>query len=300
MRALIKAARLRTLPLALASIIVGTAIAEFFHGSKWLVTGLATLTAVLLQVLSNYANDYGDFVKGTDTEERSDRALASGDLSLDQMRNALMVAAVLSLAVGIALLYVGFGGFTKSFWLMLGLGLICILAAYSYTAGKRAYGYNALGDVAVFIFFGLVAVSGLAFLHWGDAQYGLGSSLIPASAIGLMAAGVLNVNNIRDIEGDKANSKRTLAVVLGKQGAEWYQFALVNVAVLAMAMFIRSQTGNSGLLMILMLTPYDLHWMKLRKLRNSGEDKMIYNKMLKIHVLLNLLTSLVFAFLLLL
>lgn len=298
LKAFVQAARLRTLPLAIGSIAMGSVVANFFHHQSWTITGLALATAILLQILSNFANDYGDFQKGTDTEHRSDRALASGSLTLAQMKMGLIVTGVLSFVTGIALILVAFETINIKAVVFVLVGLTAIAAAVKYTAGKNAYGYRAFGDAAVFIFFGLVAVLGMYYLHTGEMDYGFYWSIYPASALGLLATGVLNVNNIRDIEGDKANGKNTLAVKLGKQKAEVYQLILVLVSVGLMFWFVRENTGNNGLLLVLFGLLYVLHWLRLKSLENIEANREKYNAMLKFHVLLNLLFVVLVSFLL--
>ena len=288
LKAFVQAARLRTLPLAIGSIAMGSVVANFFHHHSWTITGLALATAILLQILSNFANDYGDFQRGTDTEHRSDRALASGSLSLAHMKMGLIVTGILSFVVGLSLIYMAFENLNIKALIFVLVGLAAIAAAVKYTAGKNAYGYRAYGDAAVFIFFGLVAVLGMYYLQTGQIDYGFYKSIYPAAALGLLATGVLNINNIRDIEGDRANGKNTLAVKLGKQKAEYYQLALVVISVGLLFWFIRSNTGSNGLLVVLYGLLYLVHWLRLKSLENTEENRPKYNAMLKFHVLLNL------------
>lgn len=226
----IAAFRLRTLPLALSSIIFGTALALKVNKFDWWIFGFCIITTVLLQTLSNLANDYGDFVKGTDNDDRvgPKRALQSGVINVQQMKRAVIIFSLLSFISGISLLFISFGLekliYTFSF---LGLGLAAIWAAIGYTAGKNAYGYKALGDVFVFIFFGLVGVLGSCFLFTETLEL---IDILPASACGLFAVGVLNLNNTRDIENDRASGKTTIPVLIGVKWAKIYQGVLIEVA----------------------------------------------------------------------
>lgn len=289
-KAYVQAARLRTLPLAIASIVTGSALAAYFYQHDWVITILALLTAILLQVLSNFANDYGDFTKGTDDHTRPDRALASGSISVGQMRNALIVTSILTLFCGISLLWVSFDSFNYGFITLFVIGLVSIGAAIKYTVGKNPYGYSTLGDLAVFIFFGLVAVLGTYYLQAGKFDHGFFASILPACGIGLLATGVLNINNIRDIEGDKQNGKITLAARLGKKGADIYQLVLNVGGVGLLFVFFQQSTANHGLLVLLVGGLFVFHWVKLRSLHNIPENRPVYNKLLKFHVLLTLLT----------
>lgn len=297
--AFIKAARLRTLPLAIGSIAMGAILSSYFYSHSWAITGLALLTAILLQVLSNFANDYGDFTKGTDDAIRTDRALASGQLTIAQMKIALVVTSIASLLSGIALLYVSFDTLSIPFLAFLLVGLVAIGAAIKYTAGKNPYGYKSWGDVSVFLFFGIVAVLGLYYLHTGEYNSDFWICLIPAISVGLLAAGVLNVNNIRDIHGDQANGKMTLAVKLGKVNAEYYQLLLYIIAIVLLFFFTRTVSESSGLIVLLLLPLYLFHWVALKRLTPDGSERNTYNKLLKLHVFMNLLVVILTALVLL-
>lgn len=229
----IKAARLRTLPLSISGIIMGSFIARWKllqNGETWdwTIFALALLVTLLYQVLSNYANDYGDGVKGTDKNrigEAEQRAVASGKISASQMKNAVILFAVLSLVATFYLLYKAFfPNFIKEFYTFVGLGIACILAAIGYTVGKKPYGYLGLGDIMVFIFFGLVSVCGSYFLFTKTFDWDI---LLPASAIGLLSAAVLNLNNMRDIENDEKSGKKTLALRLGFKNAMIYEMVIL-------------------------------------------------------------------------
>ena len=229
----IKAARLRTLPLSMSGIIMGSFIARWklLEQGKtwdWTIFALALLVTLLYQVLSNFANDYGDGVKGTDQNrigEAEQRAVASGKISAKQMRNAMFLFAFLSLVTTLVLLYKAFfPDFIKEFYTFIGLGVACILAAIGYTVGKKPYGYLGLGDIMVFIFFGLVSVCGSYFLFTKTFDWDM---LLPASAIGLLSAAVLNLNNMRDIENDEKSGKKTLALRLGFKNAMIYEMVIL-------------------------------------------------------------------------
>lgn len=246
----IKAARLRTLPLTLVCIGTGSAAALVYkvyglssfwqccEGFDFVTLGLTVLTALLLQILSNFANDYGDFVKGTDNDARVGpaRALQSGAITQGQMKRALWVLGVMTFASGLGLLWHAFNSLTE--WLIfLGLGLLSILAAITYTVGKNAYGYLGLGDLMVFLFFGLVGVFGTFYLQVGLLDIGMLVALLPAFSVGFFSTGVLNMNNLRDTENDRNSGKITIPVRIGAQATKIYQTVLVLVGLLCTAQY---------------------------------------------------------------
>ena len=240
----IQAARLRTLPLSLSGIIMGAFIARWRLSENggtwdWRIFALALLVTLLYQILSNFANDYGDGVKGTDKNrigEAEQRAVASGKITAIQMRNAVILLSILSFAATVALLYVAFyPSNIREFWIFIGLGVACILAAIGYTVGKKPYGYLGLGDVFVFIFFGLVSVCGSYFLFTKTFDYDI---LIPASAIGMLSMAVLNLNNMRDIVNDELSGKKTFALRLGFKKAMIYEIVLLQLPILLMLAFL--------------------------------------------------------------
>lgn len=238
----IAAARPRTLPLSLASIILGSFLAAADQQFSWLVALLAALTTIFLQILSNFANDYGDAVSGKDTELRVGprRAVATGDISKEAMLRGIVMMSVLSLVCGISLLTIAFANAgPKIFWFFLVLGLLSIAAAIGYTNGKRPYGYAGFGDIAVLIFFGWVGVIGTYFLHTLTFHPIL---FLPATSVGLFATGVLNVNNIRDIETDTMTGKRSIPARMGLLLAIRYHWGLL-IAGMACAVAYSFLTG---------------------------------------------------------
>ncbi len=290
-KAWIRAFRLRTLPLALASVGLGSVLAyghDSFHKDVLIWT---IVTALLLQILSNLANDYGDYVKGTDDDVRADRALASGQISPGQMKTALWTFVLLCLGSGGYLIYLAFGVPDLRSVIFFLTGILAITAALKYTVGKGAYGYNALGDVAVLVFFGWVAVSGTMVLHEGNAD-NIWMSLLPATAFGLLSVGVLNINNIRDIDGDKSNAKITVAVKLGRRTAEQYQMVTILAAFLLGALF-HYYHGELLVSYYALFPVYFWHWLRLRSFDHS--DRPVYNRALKQFVLLNILWVVLFS-----
>lgn len=244
MKKWISAARLRTLPLALSSIIMGAFLAGSVFMFRWNVFGWAILTTVLLQVLSNFANDYGDTKNGADSEDRigPTRAVQSGEITPKQMLNAILLTGLAAFLSGIYLLYLSFGGFSSLYFrIFLVLGLLSILAAYTYTAGKRPYGYMGLGDISVFLFFGITGVVASYFLYTLHFEWAL---LLPGTACGALATAVLNINNIRDMESDQKTGKITIPVRLGRKKALIYHWILLLLAMLSAAAYMGLKSGN--------------------------------------------------------
>lgn len=221
------AARLRTLPLSISGILVGSAIAVAQDKFNAVIFSLALATTLGLQVLSNFANDYGDFIKGTDNEERvgPQRALQSGLMTQKEMYGGMIATAVITFLLAIALIYVAFGGRSLFYALLfLVLGIAAIAAAVKYTVGESAYGYRGLGDLFVFIFFGLVGVYGSYFLYVLEWDWRV---LLPAATVGFLSAGVLNLNNMRDHAADARAGKNTLVVKMGAKNAKQYHYFLL-------------------------------------------------------------------------
>lgn len=224
----IQAARLRTLPLSLSGIILGGMLAKWKGDFDPAILILSCVTTILFQVLSNFSNDYGDAVKGTDEQRIGEaRMVSAGLITKKQMLTGIIITIILSLISSVALLWVAFiPAHINSFFVFIGLGIACILAAMLYTMGKKPYGYMGLGDIFVFIFFGLVSVLGSEFLYTKIFTW---DSLLPASAVGLFSVAVLNLNNMRDIETDRVSNKKTLALRLGFKKAKIYQLLLMNL-----------------------------------------------------------------------
>ncbi len=221
------AVRLRTLPLALASIFAGSFLAKWENAFRWEVLVLASLTTVFLQILSNLANDYGDSIHGADSSARKGpiRAVQSGLISLPEMKRAMILAGGLSLLTGLLLIYISLPNWSY-FLGFLALGLLAIWAAIRYTSGSNPYGYAGLGDISVFLFFGLVGVLGTYFLHSLQANP---SVLLIACSLGCFSTAVLNINNIRDIDSDQLAGKRSIPVRIGRGKAIAYHWALIAV-----------------------------------------------------------------------
>lgn len=237
-QAWIKALRLRTLPLSLSGIILGSLIAKFNGFWDWEIFSLAMLTTILFQIVSNLANDLGDSLKGTDNEERVGpmRSVQSGLISKKEMRNAVILTSVLSFLSAGTLIFIGTKELpTSILWFYVGLAIACVIAAITYTVGKKAYGYNGLGDVMVFIFFGIVSVMGVYPLFAKSIDWIL---FLPAGCIGLLSTAVLNLNNMRDRVNDAKSNKRTLVVMMGPNLAKLYHAFLIFGGLVCLIIFI--------------------------------------------------------------
>lgn len=274
----IEAARLRTLPLSVSGIIVGSIYALINPTStidtptevfSWKIFGFALLTTLGLQVLSNFANDYGDGVKGTDNEDRvgPKRAIQSGVITPQAMKKAITITAVLTLLSAIILIYFAFGetNFGYSIFFLL-LGIAAIVSAIRYTVGNSAYGYKGLGDLFVFVFFGLVSTLGVNFLYSKEVDPLL---ILPAVAIGLLSVGVLNLNNMRDEESDRKSGKNTIVVKMGGAKAKVYHFTLIITAMVAVVLFaILSDYNFDKYLFLLAYIPLTKHLITVYKNQN--------------------------------
>jgi len=293
LKAWISAARLRTLPLSISGIIVGSSLGGAFECVKSIdiieriddgremclviesfpnlpIFWLAIATTLGLQILSNFANDYGDGVKGTDNEDRvgPQRALQSGAISKKEMFRGIVLTAIITLILAISLINASFGEayFLYSIFFFL-LGLAAIVAAIKYTMGSSAYGYRGLGDVFVFIFFGLVSVVGCYFLLTKSLDVLV---FLPAITIGLLSTAVLNLNNMRDHDSDKKAGKNTIVVKMGLKMAKKYHFGLVIGAMLSVTIFlIYSYQKYTNLLFLIAFIPLFIHLFKVSKTKQA-------------------------------
>jgi len=237
LKAWLNAARLRTLPLSVSGIIVGAALAHVEGYTNIFIFSLAICTTIGFQVTSNFANDYGDGVKGTDNDDRigPKRALQSGILTAKELKTGIIVSVLVNLVLSICLLLVAFGPdqiFLIVMFLL--LAIASIWAAIKYTVGTSAYGYRGLGDIFVFLFFGLLAVLGSMYLftHYLSFQ-----AILPAITIGLLSTAVLNLNNLRDAVSDKKAGKNTIVVKIGFEKGKVYHLSLLIIAFLFLLLF---------------------------------------------------------------
>ncbi len=225
--------RLRTLPLSVSPVILGSFLAKTFGQFNFLIFLLCILTTLFLQILSNLANDYGDMKSGADNDTRIGpaRALQKGEISMLEMKRMIYIFASLASVSGLALVYYGtrFLNFTI-FLVFIIIGISAIAAAVKYTVGNKPYGYRAMGDIFVLIFFGPVATMGSFFLHSGFVRWDI---MLPALTTGLMSVAVLNLNNMRDMENDNRSGKLTLAGILGRKKSKVYHALILIFAIIS-------------------------------------------------------------------
>lgn len=265
----LKAFRLRTLPLSLSGIILGSFFAKkegFWDGYIFV---FALLTTLFFQILSNLANDLGDSQKGTDNQFRVGpmRAVQSGEISMKAMKLAVAIFTFLSLVSAAILIRISAVGMTKEvIWMYVLLAVLCVIAAITYTVGKKAYGYYGFGDLFVFVFFGLVSVLGSYTLYTKTFNPEI---IFPAITIGLLSTAVLNLNNMRDQVNDKSSNKITLVVKLGKNKAKVYHFFLVLLAIISAVFFLQELNTFRYIFLI----PFCILTLHLQKVNNTQEEK---------------------------
>lgn len=275
----IEAARLRTLPLSVSGIIVGSMYAlanptdsvltptEVFN---WKLFAFAILTTLGLQILSNFANDYGDGIKGTDNDDRvgPKRTIQSGVITPKDMKRAIILTSGMTLLSAIYLIYLAFGAHNLGYSLFyLILGITAIASAIRYTVGNSAYGYRGFGDVFVFVFFGLVSTLGVNFLYSKQLDAIL---ILPATAIGFLSVAVLNLNNMRDEASDRKSGKNTLVVKMGIENAKKYHYFLVVGAMFLVLVFaVVSNFNFDQYLFLPAFIPLVKHLITVRKNQNS-------------------------------
>lgn len=264
--------RLRTLPLSLSGVILGSFISELYGKFNLTICIYALLTTVFLQVLSNLSNDLGDSLKGTDNDSRQGptRAMQTNLITKREMIGMIVVFILLSTFSGILLIYNSFDNlFNKDGIYMLVLGGLAIIAAIKYTLGKHAYGYIGLGDIFVFIFFGLASVFGTFYLYTGIFDPII---LMPASSIGLLSIGVLNLNNIRDIENDKVCGKITIPVRIGERRAKNYHYFLIGMSGVLMILYVLFIGSEYFYLLLLPYSSLIKHLAQVKKLSGRALD----------------------------
>jgi len=277
----VEAARLRTLPLSVSGILVGSfyALASPTENVltptqvfSWKIFGLLLLTTLGLQVLSNFANDYGDGIKGTDNDDRigPKRALQSGVISPKAMKTAIIITAILTFIAAILLIYTAFQ-FTYFYYSLffLLLGIIAITSAIRYTVGQSAYGYKGYGDVFVFVFFGIVSTYGSYFMFAKVFDLTL---VLPAVAIGFLSVGVLNLNNMRDEVSDKKAGKNTLVVKMGGEKAKQYHYFLVITAMVLLLIFgFVKNFAIDQFLYVIVFLPLTSHLLRVKRAANLAD-----------------------------
>lgn len=289
----LETARPKTLPLALASIFTGSALGYWANpqGFNGLVMALCLLTTILLQVLSNFANDYGDHQKGSDTEERIGplRGIQKGAISAKELKWGLILMVMASFLSGSFLIGIAYENLSDLF-AFAGLGILAIVAAITYTVGVKPYGYMGLGDISVLVFFGLLGVGGTYYLqiHSIDSHI-----ILPAIGSGLLASAVLNINNLRDIEQDAKASKNTLAVRLGAYKGRVYHCILLSVAALCyLAFAVATAISWTNYLFVLAMPLLAKHAIFVYRSQQPSELRPMLAQMSMISLLINILFSL--------
>ncbi|GAB5400086.1 MAG: 1,4-dihydroxy-2-naphthoate octaprenyltransferase [Aureisphaera sp.] len=300
LKAWLGAARLRTLPLSVSGIIVGAALgnpilAHIEYTSIWEKSNiimcyppyitqrplfwLAILTTIGFQVLSNFANDYGDGVKGTDANRDGEkRMVASGVISPKQMKRGMYVTAGITLLIASMLIFMAFGNENILLaFIFFNLAIAAVIAAIKYTVGKSAYGYSGKGDIFVFLFFGLVSVLGTYFLFTKSLTWEL---LLPATSIGVFSTAVLNLNNLRDIENDAKVGKNTLVVKWGSVKAKNYHYFLLLIGMICAVLYtlLKYQTPLQFLYLITFI-PLVLNMMTVAK---NSEPRLLDSELKKV------------------
>lgn len=291
-QAWIKAFRLRTLPLSLSGIVLGSLIAMYDnHWNTGIFLG-SICTTILFQVLSNLANDLGDSQKGTDNKHRigPERAVQSGVISIKEMKSAVILFSILSAISATVLIFIGSQGMPQKTLIFYGvLALLSILAAITYTVGKKAYGYHGMGDLMVFMFFGLVSVLGVYSLYSKTFEW---INILPAITIGLLSTAVLNLNNMRDISNDRNSGKNTLVVKMGPNLSKVYHSMLIMGSFVSLFYFL---TEKNVSLSFIGLIPFVLLFLHVRKVMSTKDPKEFDPELKKVALLtfaVSLLTGL--------
>ena len=286
-------ARPKTLPLALASIFTGSALGYWANpqGFNGLVMALCLLTTILLQVLSNFANDYGDHQKGSDTEERIGplRGIQKGEISAKELKWGLILMVVASFLSGSFLIGIAYENLSDLL-AFAGLGILAIVAAITYTVGAKPYGYMGLGDISVLVFFGLLGVGGTYYLQTHSIDSHI---ILPAIGSGLLASAVLNINNLRDIEQDAKAGKNTLAVRLGAYKGRVYHCILLSIAALCyLAFAVATAISWTNYLFVLAMLLLAKHAIFVYRSQQPSELRPMLAQMSMISLLINILFSL--------
>ena len=284
----LSAFRLRTLPLSVAGIIIGSCFAHYNGYFNGMIMTFAILLTISLQILSNLANDYGDGMKGTDNDDRigPERAIQSGAITPEEMFDGIKMNILVVIVLTVGLIFVSFGSkyflYALLFFMLSGLS---VYAAINYTVGSSPYGYRGLGDLFVFLFFGILSVIGSYFLYTKHLDHHV---ILPAISLGLLSMGVLNLNNMRDIDTDKAAGKETLAVKLGKANAKKYHIVLIVLAMIISLIFsILYYSRPYNFLFFIAYIPLTIHLIKVIK----AKTPKAYDPQLKVLALTTFLFS---------
>ncbi len=295
LKAWINAMRLRTLPLSVSGIILGSGMAAMLNKFDLIIFFLAILTTIGFQVLSNFSNDLGDSQKGSDNKNRIGplRTVQAGLISQKEMKIGIILCIIFSLFSAGSLIYVSANNLTNELiYFYIGLALLCVLAAITYTIGKKAYGYHGLGDLMVFLFFGLVSVLGVFSLYGLEFEWVV---LFPAISIGLWSTAVLNLNNLRDFENDKLTKKNTRIVSMGLEKGKYYHEILIIVGLIFWIITISIfylLTFNS--LLLICIIPPTLFIFHLKRVFQTSEPKNLDPELKKV-ALITFFSSIIFT-----
>ena len=274
----IQAARIQTLPLSISGILVGSSLAYNINSFDNIIFFLSIITAISFQVLSNFANDYGDGILGTDNQRIGpDRVIASGKLSLKELKKGIVINVFISITFSYSLIKYSFKSDYFLILIFLILSISSIVAAIKYTMGKSPYGYHGLGDIFVFIFFGYVSVFGSFFLQTKIINYEL---FILSAIIGFLCVGVLNLNNIRDIENDSAMNKKTIPTRIGFSNSKIYQIFLILFSIVLTALFtFKFKPSYNYIFVVIGILPLVYHLFKVRQAKNPIEFKPLLKQL---------------------
>ena len=273
----LSAARPRTLPLSVSGIIMGNALAVQSIDFSYSIFILSLFTAIGFQIISNFANDYGDGIKGTDNNLRlgPERTFQRGLLKESELKKGIIICSIISIFLSIILIYIALGSnsFLVSLLFIL-LAFSSVISAIKYTLGNSAYGYSGFGDLFVFIFFGMVSVLGAYYLQSKTLDI---RAICFAISIGLLCVGVLNLNNMRDIANDRNSKKNTLVVILGIQKSKLYHYSLIIISAITLLIGVGVNQLLNHKFYLLIYFPLLIHFFKVSKIKESKD----YDSLLK-------------------
>ena len=287
----LKAVRLRTLPLSVSGILIGNSLCFQDPEFSGILFVLMLFTAISFQIISNFANDYGDGVKGTDNDNRlgPKRVLQQGLLSREILKKGIIIISLISLLLAFVLIFLAFGSNSWYYILIfIGLSFASVWAAIFYTVGNKAYGYYGFGDLFVFLFFGGVSVLGAYFIQLKTFSY---PAILLSLVVGFLSVGVLNLNNMRDIDNDAFVGKRTLVVIMGAAIAKKYHLLLLIVSVSILVYVFSSVSIRFFWIPYLAIIPLMVHFMSVLK---NSEPKFFDHELKKLSLSIFLLSLLVF------
>jgi len=287
----LKAVRLRTLPLSVSGILIGNSLCFQDPEFSGILFVLMLFTAISFQIISNFANDYGDGVKGTDNDNRlgPKRVLQQGLLSREILKKGIVIISLISLLLAFVLIFLAFGSNSWYYILIfIGLSFASVWAAIFYTVGNKAYGYYGFGDLFVFLFFGGVSVLGAYFIQLKTFSY---SAILLSLVVGFLSVGVLNLNNMRDIDNDAFVGKRTLVVIMGAAIAKKYHLLLLIVSVSILVYVFSSVSIRFFWIPYLAIIPLIVHFISVLK---NSKPKFFDPELKKLSLSIFFLSLLVF------